>query len=84
MLVRDDQGFVALKTLITGGVDFKKKDTKLQIQGWLYNLINQEVKVRELLEIQANLDYLVSSRRAWVMPQAWGQSGKHSETQSLK
>lgn len=70
MLVRDDQGFVALKTLITGGVDFKKKDTKLQILGWLYNPINQEVKVKEPLQIQASLDYLVSSRRVWAIPQA--------------
>lgn len=70
MLVRDDQGFVALKTLITGGVDFKEKDTKLQILGWLYNHINQEVKVKEPLQIQASLDYLVSSRRVWAILQA--------------
>lgn len=70
MLVRDDQGFVALKTLITAGVDFKEKDTKLQILGWLYNHINQEVKVKEPLQIQASLDYLVSSRRVWAIPQA--------------
>lgn len=70
MLVRDDQSFVALKPLIIGGVDFKEKDTKLQILGWLYNPINQEVKVKEPLQIQASLDSLVSSRRAWAIPQA--------------
>ena len=61
VLVRDDQDFVTLKTQITGGVGFKEKDTKLQILGWLYNPINQEVKVKEPLQIQASLDYLVSS-----------------------
>lgn len=70
MLVKDNQGFVALKTLITGRVDFKEKDTKLQILGWLYNHINQEVKEKEPLQIQASLDYLVSSRRVWAIPQA--------------
>lgn len=70
MLVRDDQSFVVLKPLIIGGVHFKEKDTKLQILGWLYNPINQEVKVKEPLQIQASLDYLVSSRRAWAIPQA--------------
>lgn len=81
MLVREELAFVVLKTLITGGDDCKEKDTKLQIQAWPYNPINQEAKVEGWLQIQARLDYIVSSRTAWSTLQAGGQPGKH-KTQS--
>lgn len=69
-MVREDLGFLALKALITGGADFKEKDTNYKFKPGSYNPINQEANVKGLLQIQASLDYLVSSRRAWSTLQA--------------